>query len=81
MAHVVHPDTTSWCQTHIHQCQEDDKPSCKEFWLVFFVRAIAGCDGCVSTTHAQVQQDIGKPRHIGDRRKALDKTSQTITSN
>jgi hypothetical protein len=31
--------------------------------------------GGPSTTHAQVQQDIGKPRHIGDRRKALDKTS------
>ncbi len=40
----------------------------------------AGCGWAVHT-HAQVQQDIGKPQHIGVRRKALDKTSQTITLN
>jgi hypothetical protein len=28
-----------------------------------------------------VKQDIGKPRHIGDCRKARDETSQTITFN
>jgi hypothetical protein len=61
--------------------------SCVEFLLVFFVRQLvvtvvcgAGC-GWAMHTHAQVQQDIGKPQHIGDRRKALDKTSQTITFN
>jgi hypothetical protein len=30
---------------------------------------------------AQVHQKFGKPRHIGDRQKALDKTSQTNTFN
>jgi hypothetical protein len=58
-----------------------------EFLVVFFVKELvvtvvcgAGC-GWAAHTQAQVQQDIGKPRHIGDRRKALDKTSQTITFN
>ncbi len=35
----------------------------------------------VRGSHAKVHQKFGKPRHIGDRRKALDKTSQTITFN
>ncbi len=29
--------------------------SCKECWLVFFVRAIAGCDGCVCWLWVVVQ--------------------------
>ncbi len=33
----------------------------------------------VRGSHAKVHQKFGKPRHIRDRRKALDKTSQTIT--
>jgi hypothetical protein len=37
----------------------------------------AGC-GWAAHTHAQVQQDIGKPRHIGDRRKALDKRAKLL---
>jgi hypothetical protein len=60
---------------------------CVEFLLVFFVRELvvtvvcgAGCEWATHT-HAQAQQDIGKPRHIGDCWKALDKTSQTITFN
>ncbi len=59
--------------------------SCVEFLLAFFVRELvvmvvcgAGC-GWDERTRAQVHQDIGKLRHIGDCRKALDKTSQTIT--
>ncbi len=31
--------------------------------------------------HAQVHQSIGKPQHIGDRRKALNEMNQTITFN
>ncbi len=31
--------------------------------------------------HAQVHQNIGKLRRIGDRRKGLNETSQTITFN
>jgi hypothetical protein len=61
--------------------------SCVEFLVVSFVRELvvtvvcgAGC-WWATHTHAQVQQDIGKPRHIGYRRKALDETSQTITFN
>jgi hypothetical protein len=30
---------------------------------------------------AEVHQKISKPRHIRDRRKALDETNQTITFN
>ncbi len=57
-----------------------------EFLLVFFVRVMVVrvvCAGCLWAvrSHAQVHQDIGKQRHIGDRRKALDETSQTITFN
>jgi hypothetical protein len=57
-----------------------------EFLLVFFVRVLvvrvvsAGC-GWAACSHAQVHQDIGKPRHIWDRQKALDETSKTITFN
>jgi hypothetical protein len=61
--------------------------SCVEFLLVFSVRELvvtvvcgAGC-GWATHKHTQVQQDIGKPRHIGDCRKALDTTSQIITFN
>ncbi len=61
--------------------------SCVEFLLAFFVRELvvtvvcgAGC-GWAVRTRAQVQHDIGKLRHIGDHRKALDETSQTITFN
>ncbi len=32
----------------------------------------------VRGSHAQVHQKFGKPRHIGDCQKSLDKTSQTI---
>jgi hypothetical protein len=57
--------------------QQPPNPSNK---LVVMVVCGAGC-GWATHTHAQVQQDIGKPRHIGDRQKALDKTSQTIAFN
>ncbi len=48
--------------------------------LVVTVVCGAGC-GWAEHTHAQVKQDISKPRHIGDCRKALDETSKTITYN
>jgi hypothetical protein len=35
----------------------------------------------VRGSRAKVHQKFGKPRHIGDRRKARDETSQTITFN
>jgi hypothetical protein len=35
----------------------------------------------VRGSRAKVHQKLGKPRHIGDRRKARDETSQTITFN
>jgi hypothetical protein len=35
----------------------------------------------VRGSHAKVHQKTGKPRHIGDRWKARDDTSQTITFN
>jgi hypothetical protein len=35
----------------------------------------------VRGSRAKVHQKFGKPRHIGDRQKALDETSQTITFN
>jgi hypothetical protein len=57
-----------------------------EFLLVFFVRVLVVrvvCASCVWAvpSHAQVRQDIGKQRHIGDCQKALDEMSQTITFN
>ncbi len=35
----------------------------------------------VTGSRAKVHQKFGKPRHFGDRRKARDETSQTITFN
>jgi hypothetical protein len=49
------------------------------------VRAGCVCAACpccfVRGSRAKVHQKFGKPWHIGDRRKALDETSQTITFN
>ena len=42
----------------------------------------AACPCCfVRGPNAKVHQKFGKPRHIGDRQKARDETSQTITFN
>ncbi len=48
-------------------------------WLCVSYAARPCC--FVRGSRAKVHQKFGKPRHIGDRRKAGDKTSQTITFN
>jgi hypothetical protein len=59
---------------------------------VLFVTVVCGVGLCVlvvcvlrapvvllEALSAKLHQKFGKPRHIGDRRKARDETSQTIT--
>jgi hypothetical protein len=41
----------------------------------------AAIKGATSFSSQEKHQKFGKPRHIGDRQKACDETSQTITFN